>query len=99
MIKPMRIEIPDQDLDDLRQRLKHTRWSPPIAGSNWADGTDGDYLRDLLAYWAGPYDWRQREARLNTYNHFLTEIDGWQIHFIRANDQDTKSIPLLLLHG
>ena len=99
MIKPMRIEIPDQDLDDLRQRLKHTRWSPPITGSNWADGTDGDYLRDLLDYWAGPYDWRQREARLNTYNHFLTEIDGWQIHFIRANDQDTKSIPLLLLHG
>lgn len=99
MVKPMRINIPDQDLDDLRQRLKHTRWSSPIAGSNWADGTDGDYLRDLIAYWSGPYDWRQREARLNTYNHCLTEVDGWQIHFVRADGQDAKSIPLLLLHG
>ena len=99
MVKPMHINIPDQDLDDLRQRLKHTRWSPPITGSNWADGTDGDYLRDLIAYWSGPYDWRQREARLNTYNHFLTEVDGWQIHFVRADGQNAKSIPLLLLHG
>ena len=58
MVKPMRIEIPDQDIKDLRQQLKQTRWPPLISGSNWEDGTDGEYLRDLITYWASQYDWR-----------------------------------------
>jgi pimeloyl-ACP methyl ester carboxylesterase len=98
-IRPMRIEIPDNELEELRKRLRQTRWPSPITGSDWADGTDGEYLRALTAYWANEYDWREREARLNTLNHFLTEIDGCQIHFIHARGQGANPVPLLLLHG
>ncbi len=98
-IQPMRIEIPDAEIADLRRRVRNTRWPPPIAGSNWADGTDGDYLRDLAAYWSSQYNWRQREARLNRFNHRLADIEGVQIHFIRAGGQGPNPIPLLLLHG
>lgn len=95
----MSIRIGDRDVEDLRQRLKHTRRPPPIAGSNWEDGTDGDYLRDLITYWFSHYDWRSRERRLNTFSHYLAEIDGWKIHFIRAKGEGINPIPLLLLHG
>jgi len=50
-IKPMQIQIPDADIEDLHQRLKNTRWPPPTKGSDWQDGTDATYLHDLISYW------------------------------------------------
>ena len=98
-IKPMCIEIPDEAVEDLHRRLKMTRWSPPIDGSNWADGTDGNYLRDLADYWLSKYRWRERESLLNELNHYTAEIDGFRIHFIRAQGRGPDAIPLLLLQG
>ena len=98
-VEPMLIHIPDEDIKDLRKRLENTRWSPPISGSNWEDGTDADYLRDLITYWVTKYDWRKREAELNKLDHNIAEIDNRKIHFIRANGKGSKNIPLLLLHG
>ncbi len=98
-IRPMRIQIPDEDIGELQHRLRHTRWPGPIAASSWADGTDGDYLRELCTYWQSHYNWREREARLNQYDHYQTEIDGHTLHFIRAAGQGPNPIPLLLMHG
>jgi pimeloyl-ACP methyl ester carboxylesterase len=98
-VKPMRIEIPKGDVEDLHYRLARTRWAPRVAGSGWQDGTDGDYLRDLVGYWLSQYDWRKREAKLNEFDHYLADIDGTRIHFIRADGQGPRRVPLLLMQG
>lgn len=99
VIQPFHIHIPNEDIDDLHRRLRQTRWPAPVRASNWADGTDGDYLRNLVDYWLNQYNWREREARLNQFNHYTAEIDGTVIHFIRAAGQGPNPIPLLLMHG
>lgn len=98
-VQPTHIHILDEEIADLHSRLRNTRWAPPIASSNWEDGTDGEYLRDLISYWSNHYKWRQREERLNTFNHFVATIDTIQIHFIWAKGKSAHSIPLLLMHG
>lgn len=95
----MRIEIPEADVEDLHDRLKRTRWAPTVAGSDWQDGTDGEYLRDLVAYWSSKYDWRERETELNKFHHYIADIDDARIHFIRADGQGPRRIPLLLMQG
>ncbi len=60
-VKSMQINIPDEEIRDLRKRLENTRWSPQISGSNWDDGTDADYLQDLITYWATKYDWKKEK--------------------------------------
>lgn len=95
----MTIQIPEHDVADLRRRLRQTRWPPDVAGSGWAAGTDADYLRELVNYWATGYDWREREARLNRFSHFLVEVQGTTIHVIRAAGQGPNPLPLLLLQG
>ena len=59
--------VPDAVLDDLRERIRRTRWPDPAPGEPWSQGTDLDYLRDLLAYWADGFDWRAQERQLNRY--------------------------------
>ena len=98
-IRPMRIHIPDEDMADLHRRLRHIRWPSPITASGWADGTDGAYLQDLASYWLSQYDWREREAQLNRFDHYLADIDGSRLHFIRAAGQGPNPIPLLLMQG
>ncbi len=96
---PMTIQIPESDVAYLRLRLQQTRWPPPVNGSGWAAGTDIDYLRDLAHYWASHYNWREREARLNRFNHFVAEVRGTTIHFIKADGQGPNPVPLLLMQG
>lgn len=98
-IQPMTIRIPDEQVEDLHRRLRHIRWPSPIAGSNWHDGTDGDYLKDLAAYWLLQYNWRDREALLNRFDHYLANIDGTQLHYIHARGEGPNPIPLLMMSG
>ena len=83
-IRPFRIDVPDAVLEDLRERLARTRWPDQIPNSAWDYGTDIEYLRDLCAHWQTKFDWRVHEERFNRWPHFLTDIDGQQIHFIHA---------------
>src|SRR5688572_15187764 len=99
IVQPMQIHIPGKALKDLHRRLRQTRWPAPITGSNLADGTDGNYLRDLVNYWLHQYNWREREAKLNQFDHFTANIEGTTIHFIRAAGQGPNPIPLLLMQG
>ncbi len=98
-IRPFRVEVPDAVLDDLRDRLARTRWPDQIPGSGWDYGTDLAYLQDLCEYWRSTFDWRAQEARFNRWPHFLTDIDGQQIHFIHARSENPDALPLIVTHG
>jgi microsomal epoxide hydrolase len=98
-IRPFRVEVPEAVLDDLRERLQRTRWPDQIPGSAWGYGTDMAYLQELCDHWASKFDWRAQEERFNRWPHFLTDIDGQQIHFIRARADDPNALPLIITHG
>ncbi|MEU4619344.1 epoxide hydrolase family protein [Actinoplanes sp. NPDC023801] len=97
-IRPFRIEISDTDLQDLRDRVARTRWTPEIPGQGWQRGVPVDYLRGLAAYWAAEFDWRAAEARLNQLPQFLTEVDGQTLHFAHVRSADPAATPLLITH-
>jgi pimeloyl-ACP methyl ester carboxylesterase len=98
-IAPFRVEVDDAVLDDLRRRLERTRFPDAIPGTGWEYGTPIDEIRDLVAYWRDGYDWRTEEARLNTLDQFVTEIDGQRVHFVHARSPHPDALPLLLVHG
>ncbi|RHX89144.1 epoxide hydrolase family protein [Leptospira stimsonii] len=98
-ISEFKIQIPEEEIQFLKNRLKQTRFGPPIDSSNWSDGTDADYLKELIRDWGTRYDWRSREILLNRFDHFLAEIEGAKIHFIHAKGKGKNPIPLLLLQG
>jgi pimeloyl-ACP methyl ester carboxylesterase len=98
-LTPFRIEVPDEQLGDLRERLHRTRWPEAETVTDWSQGVPLDYLRDLCAYWADAYDWRATEARLNALPQFRTRIDGLGIHFLHARSPHPDALPLLLTHG
>ncbi|MFI5487715.1 epoxide hydrolase family protein [Micromonospora echinaurantiaca] len=96
---PFRIDIPQADLDDLRDRLARTRWPRQLPGDGWSRGVPVDYLRDLADHWANGYDWRAQEARLNEFPQFVTEIDGLDVHFLHVRSPEPDALPLILTHG
>lgn len=98
-IRPFRIQVPDDELDDLRHRLRRTRWPERECVGDWSQGIPLDYVRELAAYWADEYDWRAREARLNSFDQFVTGIDGLDIHFIHQRSTNPDALPLLITHG
>lgn len=103
-IRSFRIDVADADLADLADRLRRTRWPErECVGSNdardWSQGIPLDYTRELAAYWAQEYDWRSREARLNKFDQYVTEIDGLDIHFIHQRSARADALPLVISHG
>jgi epoxide hydrolase len=98
-ITGFRIDIPDADLDDLRRRLRQTRWPEPETVDDWSQGIPLAYVRQLCEYWLERYDWRATEARLNRLPQFVTEIDGIDIHFVHARSAEDGALPLVITHG
>lgn len=98
-ITPFRIDVPQADLDDLRQRLAETRWPSELEGVGWSRGVPVDYLHGLAAYWRDGFDWRAQEAKLNEFPQFTTVIDGQTIHFLHVRSPEPNATPLLLIHG
>ena len=98
-IVPFRIEIPEADLDDLRERLRGTRWPDAETVDDWSQGVPLSYLRDLCEYWFQRYDWRACEASLNRLPQFRTSIDGLGIHFLHVRSPQTGALPLIMTHG
>ena len=97
--EPFRIEIEQPVLDDVRSRIRATRWPDAIPGVGWDHGTDPDFLRRALEYWAEEFDWRAREDELNRHAHFRADVDGTRIHFVHEHARDGDGIPLVLTHG
>jgi pimeloyl-ACP methyl ester carboxylesterase len=93
------LEVPQHELDDLRERLARTRWPERETVPDWSQGIPLAYVQDLCGYWAESYDWRRAEAALNGVGQFRTEIDGLGIHFLHARSPHPGALPLLLTHG
>jgi pimeloyl-ACP methyl ester carboxylesterase len=98
-IRPFRIEIPETEIADLRDRVNRARIPAQSATIGWERGMPVDYLKTLADYWVTDFDWRAQEAKLNNYPQFTTEIDGQTIHFIHARSAEPDATPLMLLHG
>ena len=96
---PFTLDIPQADLDDLKDRLSRTRFPDRTPGEPWAYGTDPDYLRELVGYWRDGFDWRREEAALNAFPQFRVELDGIPLHYLKVEGKGPDPIPLLLLHG
>jgi pimeloyl-ACP methyl ester carboxylesterase len=98
-ITPFRIDVPEAELTDLRERLERTRWPEPEPVDDWSQGVPLAYVRELCDHWAHAYDWRATEARLNELPQFRTEIDGLDIHFIHVRSPRPDALGLILTHG
>jgi microsomal epoxide hydrolase len=96
---PFTVAVPDETLDDLRDRLARTRFIDEFEGSDWAYGVSRAYLLELCEYWRTTFDWRAQEAILNSFDQFQMRIDGQPLHFIHARSPNPRALPLLLVHG
>ena len=98
-VTPFSIHVEAEVLSDLRERIRATRWPDPAPGAAWSQGTDLEYLKQLLAYWGDEFDWHARERELNEFQHFRAELDGIKIHFVHERARHGNGIPLILTHG
>lgn len=98
-IRPFRINIPEQDLTELRRRIIATRWPDRETVRDQSQGVQLAKIQELARHWGTAYSWRKVEARLNTLPQFLTEIDGLDIHFIHVRSRHPNALPMILTHG
>ncbi|WP_227353918.1 epoxide hydrolase family protein [Haladaptatus salinisoli] len=98
-IQPFTIEIPQEDLDDLNERLERTRWPDELPEVGWTRGVPLEYLKDLVQRWQNDYDWREWETKLNEFPQFETTIDGQTVHFLHVRSPEPDALPLIVSHG
>jgi pimeloyl-ACP methyl ester carboxylesterase len=98
-IRPFHVDIPDEELADLRRRIAATRWPSKELVADRSQGVQLATLQALARYWATDYDWRRAEAKLNALPQFKTEIDGVDIHFIHVRSRHEDALPLIMTHG
>jgi epoxide hydrolase len=98
-VRSFRIEVPQADIEDLRDRLSRTRWPDELPGAGWDYGVPLEYIQHLADYWRTSYDWRTHEDRLNAFPQFTTTIDGQKIHFLHVRSPESDALPLVLTHG
>ncbi len=98
-IRPFRIEVPEEDLVELRRRIAATRWPSKELVDDRSQGVQLATMKELARFWTTDYDWRACEARLNALPQFITEIDGVDIHFIHVRSPHEDALPLIMTHG
>ncbi|MEU0603878.1 epoxide hydrolase family protein [Streptomyces sp. NPDC006393] len=98
-IRPFTFEFPEAELEDLRRRIEATRWPEKETVADQSQGTQLATAQELARYWATEYDWRKVEAKLKALPHFITEIDGLDIHFIHVRSPHEDALPLIVTHG
>ena len=98
-IEPFIIDVSEEILTDLRERLRRARLPDEPEGVGWQLGMNQAYLRQLIAYWRDEFDWREQERRLNELEQFRTRIDGLDIHFVHRRSPEPDAFPLILTHG
>jgi epoxide hydrolase len=98
-LDPFRIEIPQMQLDDLKQRLTHVRWPDAGSAQDWSQGVPLTAARTLIAHWREGYSWRRLERQANAYPQFRTRIDGLRIHFFHVRSPHPNALPIVLTHG
>ena len=97
-IRPFQFRASDEDLADLKRRVAATRWPDKETVSDQSQGVQLDIARQIQAHWAN-HDWRKLESRMMAYPHFITEIDGLDIHFIHVKSKHKNALPMIVTHG
>ena len=95
-IRPFRVDIPEEALDDLRRRIAATNWPEEETVTDQSQGVPLAMVQQLARYWATDYDWRRCETRLNALPQFITELDGLDIHFIHVRSRHDDALPLII---
>jgi pimeloyl-ACP methyl ester carboxylesterase len=98
-IRPFRVNFPETELADLRKRITATRWPEREPVADASQGVQLATIQKLARYWASEHDWRKCEAKLNALPHFITEIDGLDIHFIHVRSKHENALPVIVAHG
>lgn len=98
-IRSFRIEVPEEELLELKRRIRATRWPDKETVSDASQGVQLQTIQKLAHYWADKYDWRRIETKINSYPHFLMEIDGLDFHFVHVRSKHEGAVPLLVAHG
>ncbi|MEL7482019.1 MAG: epoxide hydrolase family protein [Pseudomonadota bacterium] len=98
-VRPFKIDVPDEKISQIMDRVATYRWFDPPEGPPWARGMSTDVLKDVVQYWQTQYDWRLAEATLNEYPQFMAEVDGLDIHFVHIVGEAGGQRPLLITHG
>ncbi len=98
-VRPFRVGFSDAELNDLRSRIKATRWPERETVTDDSQGVRLALMQALAQHWATDYDWRKCETRLNALPQFMTEIDGLDIHFIHVRSRHEDALPLIVTHG
>src|ERR687897_780988 len=98
-IRPFHVDVPQEELDDLRRRIAATNWPEKETVTDESQGVPLAMIQQLARYWMTDYDWRTCEAKLNALPQFITEIDGLDIHFIHVRSPHEGALPLIVNHG
>jgi pimeloyl-ACP methyl ester carboxylesterase len=98
-IRPFQFDFPDAELADLRRRVNATKWPDREQVTDASQGVQLATMQNLARYWGTDYDWRKGEAKLKAVPHFITEIDGLDIHFIHVRSQHENALPMIVTHG
>ncbi|MFF2323120.1 epoxide hydrolase family protein [Agrobacterium sp. NPDC058088] len=98
-IRPFQIRVEQSQLDDLKTRIRNSRWPDKETVGDISQGIQLARVQDLVQYWGGDYDWRKAEKELNAFPQFITRIDGVDIHFIHVRSRHPNSLPVILTHG
>jgi len=99
LIRPFKVQVPQAALDDLRRRIRGTRWPDKETVADQSQGTQLAKLQELVRYWGSGYDWRKAQAKLNALPQFMTNIDGVDIHFIHVRSRHKNALPVIITHG
>jgi pimeloyl-ACP methyl ester carboxylesterase len=98
-IKPYRVQVAEETLQDLRERLDHTRWPDEVENAGWDYGIPLGYMREIVEYWRTQFDWRAQERSINSFANYRVDLDGIGVHFIHERGHGPKPLPLLITHG
>jgi len=98
-MEEFKVNIAQPVLDDLKAKIKNTRWTDEILNSGWTYGASMPYMKELAHYWMDGFDWRKTESQINAFPNFMADIDGYPIHALHIKGNGKKSLPLIITHG
>jgi len=99
MVKPFKVDISDQIIKDIYDKVKKYPWHEMPNDGGWEYGTNLDYMKEISKYWVSEFDWRKHEREINKFPNFITKVDNIDIHFIHEKGSGPKPMPLLISHG
>ena len=99
MIKPFKVNVSDNILKDINNKVKNYPWHEMPKNGGWEYGTNLDYMKEISDYWVNKFDWKKHEEEINKFSNFKTDIDGFEIHFIQEKGSGSNPQPLLITHG